>query len=83
MVYLEECILGNRKGGFRAVKSMRKPTLLRPKDIDYGRELEAIALFSQQRVGQGLKSGMLVCVVLTAVDTVRPMLRQIPRMVRK
>jgi hypothetical protein len=44
-VYLEECIQGDRKGGLRAVKEIKKPG-----DTNYYRELEAIALFSFKQV---------------------------------
>jgi serine/threonine protein kinase len=43
VVTLEQCIQGDNKGGLRAVKKIRKLD-------NYQRELEAIALFSHEKV---------------------------------
>ena len=45
-VWLEECIYGDPKGQLRAVKEIAKH-----ESGDFNRELEAIALFSQDEVG--------------------------------
>jgi len=45
-VYLEQCTEGDKVGSVRAVKVIQKST-----NINYDRELEAIALFSHQKVG--------------------------------
>lgn len=47
-VFREECIKGREKGTLRAVKHIQKPTTSRrATGIDFGRELKAIARFSQ------------------------------------
>ncbi|GIZ41070.1 hypothetical protein CKM354_000438600 [Cercospora kikuchii] len=47
-VFQEECIGGRGKGTLRAVKHIQKPiTSRRPTGTDFGRELKAIARFSQ------------------------------------
>jgi hypothetical protein len=49
-VYREECISGNSAGEVRAVKAIQKPNPQIASKIDYSRELEAIARFSQPQV---------------------------------
>lgn len=48
VVWLEECIAGPSSGKVRAVKELSKGTGV---STDYNRELEAIAKFSQEKVG--------------------------------
>ena len=50
-VYLEQCTLGSSVGQVRAVKEIRKR-----KDVDYMRELEALATFSFPQVGDKIYS---------------------------
>ena len=48
-VWLEKCVIGDRQGTVRAVKAiskMSRPSMV----VDYSRELEAMAKFSNQRV---------------------------------
>ena len=45
-VFCEQCVTGHDAGRLRAVKVVRKPNAR----LDYGRELEAIARFSQPEV---------------------------------
>lgn len=44
-VYLEQCVQGEKVGEVRAVKRIKKP-----KDLNYYRELEALAHFSYPQV---------------------------------
>ncbi|PIA92755.1 Serine/threonine-protein kinase cds1 [Cercospora beticola] len=46
-VYREECIDGLQRGSVRAVKLIQKPNARQLRGIDFSRELEAIARFSQ------------------------------------
>ncbi|KAK3678205.1 hypothetical protein LTR78_002301 [Recurvomyces mirabilis] len=48
-VYKEEAVSGEMVGALRAVKSIYKPLLRRAGTINYERELEAVARFSQQK----------------------------------
>jgi hypothetical protein len=48
VVWLEECIAGPGSGEVRAVKELSKGTGV---STNYNRELEAIARFSQEKVG--------------------------------
>lgn len=48
-VYRLECVRGRSQGEIRAVKVLAKPNTAHVRSIDYGRELEAIAKFSQPR----------------------------------
>ena len=48
-VWLETCVSGTKTGEVRAVKEVSKNAASTA--IDYGRELEAIAKFSHDRVG--------------------------------
>lgn len=48
-VFREECVEGSSKGETRAVKVLLKPNSSDAKSIDYSRELEAIARFSELR----------------------------------
>lgn len=45
LVYVQKCIVGEKKDQLRAVKRIKKQD-----SINYNRELEAIALFSQLKV---------------------------------
>lgn len=49
-VHLEKCVRGQRDIQVRAVKKIIIPTRQHAKPIDYNRELEAIAKFSQRKV---------------------------------
>jgi hypothetical protein len=57
-VWLEECSAGPSRGQLRAVKGIAKRERSGKKDaaVDYARELEAIAKFSQERVRSGSSS---------------------------
>ena len=44
-VYLEQCVQGDKEGNVRAVKRIKKP-----EDLNYYRELEALAHFSYPQV---------------------------------
>jgi hypothetical protein len=50
VVWLEKCLSGPNSGQLRAVKELRKDAS-HESTLDYRRELEAIAKFSQERVG--------------------------------
>lgn len=51
-IWLERCTDGRKKGSLRAVKEIFKPTSdsSSTDSLDYGRELEAIAKFSNEKV---------------------------------
>jgi hypothetical protein len=57
VVWLEKCTAGPSSGEVRAVKELMKGTT----SIKYGRELEAIAKFSQDKVGHAYKSKEGLC----------------------
>lgn len=49
IVWLEACTAGSSRGKLRAVKELKKPTT--EGSSNYYKELEAIAKFSQEKVG--------------------------------
>lgn len=49
-VFREVCVAGDNEGALRAVKAIQKPNSQSASKMDYGRELEAIARFSQPQV---------------------------------
>ncbi|KAK5110492.1 hypothetical protein LTR85_001021 [Meristemomyces frigidus] len=51
-VFREECIQGSSRGAVRAVKTLQKPTTSNAGSLDYSRELEAIARFSEPQYTQ-------------------------------
>lgn len=77
-VWLEKCIKGVRDHDLRAVKEILRSSHLN-KEIDYNRELEAMAKFSHPKVSSDV---LMLSKHLTAVS-VRPLFRPFVRMVRE
>jgi hypothetical protein len=81
-VRLEKCVKGRRDSQVRAVKQITIAGLPQAKSLDYSRELEAIAKFSQPKVCSAIVMPLCPSICTNAVlFPVRALFREVVRMV--